>query len=113
MFSMFTVPTATLVINEPAPSPVIPGPTSVIFKDIFDTANTIQVNNDPDDEYHGNVEVLTTNGTGYVFMGDDITPESRSIAYGPGIESGSGWVRINALTVEAACEGISSTLSAS
>lgn len=108
-----TVPNQTLqsfsgtVDPTPGPAPVAALP---FFKDIFDIAVTIQVNNDPDSDFYGNVEVLTMSGWGYVFVGDRIAPVSRAIAHGTGIESGEGWVMIQALDVEAACADIAELL---
>ena len=110
---MFTVPTSTLVINEPPSSPVIPIltlPTSLTFKEAFNIAITIQVNTSENSEYYGNVEVYTTNGNVYVFMGNGITPGTLSIAYGPDLDDGPGWMNVPRHTVLTACGYILSVL---
>lgn len=89
------------------------GSGTVFFKDIVEEAVRIQVNIDPNSDYYRNVEVLMPNGVGYVFNGYHIAATTRSSADGHGVESGDGWVRLNANTVEQACAAIQDALSSS
>ena len=89
------------------------GSGTVFFKDIVEEAVRIQVNIDPNSDYYRNVEVLMPNGVGYVFNGYPIAATTRSSADGHGVESGDGWVRLNANSVEQACAAIQDALSSS
>ena len=94
--------------------PISTAPTSVqeCFKDIFYTDDLIQVNVDENSVLKGNVNVLLPNGKLYVFHGNNITHESKSIssASGQRLESGEGWTRINASTTEQACADIKAVI---
>jgi hypothetical protein len=46
----------------------------------------------------------------YVFMGNGITPGTLSIAYGPDLDDGPGWMNVPRHTVLTACGYILSVL---